>query len=193
MWEAQILCGRGESWAKAGGTDLWLVHWDLGLHSASSGIAEEAKGRHRWPETPGRISVTCQSSSEGHEAIYRNLISPIASTLFLILSFRLKIFVDYFKVPLLWKCLVHSLLIQNQVNWKKQGQTITQITYQYLTMPWKIKAGYLDILLKSMCNCYLRASVFVVWFGLVRFEVSISVLLPAIVIGSKKGTLANQL
>ena len=60
-------------------------------------------------------------------------------------------------------------------------------------MPWKIKAGYLDILLKSMCNCYLRASIFVVWFGLVRFEVSISVLLPAIVIGTKKGTLANQL
>ena len=98
-------------------------------------------------------------------AIYRNLISPIASTLFLILSFRLKIFVDYFKVPLLWKCLVHSLLIQNQVNWKKQGQTITQITHQYLTMPWKIKAGYLDILLKSMCNCSLRARIFVVWFG----------------------------
>lgn len=31
------------------------------------GIAEEAKGRHRWLETPGRISLICQGSSEDHE------------------------------------------------------------------------------------------------------------------------------
>lgn len=58
-------------------------------------------------------------------------------------------------------------------------------------MPWKIKAGYLDVPFETACNCYVIT--IYLWFGLVRFEVSISVLLPAIVTGTKKDTLANQL
>ena len=61
-----MLRGRGEFWAKAGGT-IHALSTGARIAQCKHGIAEEAKGRHRWPETPGRISVICQSSSQDHE------------------------------------------------------------------------------------------------------------------------------